>query len=129
MLPSWMKAGQGSLYDYSRSYKNLDPAEKLLIDNAADVKLLCEKSDGRSYEYDDSALLEYNGVYYVMNTSGCSCPDPCETWGLEFQGTKEETIAWFNKREFGRLRFHNAVAKLEGWEEVIPTEIPKGYDW
>lgn len=35
------------------------------------------------YSYDDWALCELDGKYYLLSTSGCSCPSPAETWRVE----------------------------------------------
>ena len=43
-----------------------------------------------SYEYDDYAVVRLGRRYAVLNTSGCSCPSPTETWGILFEGTKAE---------------------------------------
>jgi hypothetical protein len=34
------------------------------------------------YSYDDYALVSLDGAFYLLNTSGCSCPSPSETWGI-----------------------------------------------
>jgi hypothetical protein len=36
-----------------------------------------------SYSYDDFALCELDGQFYLLETSGCSCPSPSETWGID----------------------------------------------
>lgn len=35
-----------------------------------------------SYEYDEFALVRYKRKLYLLQTSGCSCPSPTETWGI-----------------------------------------------
>lgn len=35
-----------------------------------------------NYSYDDWALVELDGQFYWLHTSGCSCPSPTETWGV-----------------------------------------------
>lgn len=36
-----------------------------------------------SYSYDDWALIELDGDFYLLGTSGCSCPSPSETWHVQ----------------------------------------------
>lgn len=36
-----------------------------------------------SYSYDDWALVRFRGAFYLLSTSGCSCPSPTETWGVQ----------------------------------------------
>lgn len=33
-----------------------------------------------SWSYDEIALVELHGQYYLLQTAGCSCPSPSETW-------------------------------------------------
>ena len=35
-----------------------------------------------SYEYDEIAVVMWKRRYYLLQTQGCSCPDPSETWGI-----------------------------------------------
>lgn len=47
--------------------------------------------DEASYSYDDFALIEApNGTFYMLETSGCSCPSPSETWRIEARGTLKD---------------------------------------
>jgi hypothetical protein len=39
--------------------------------------------DEASYSYDDWALVKLGRSYYLVSTSGCSCPSPSETWRIE----------------------------------------------
>lgn len=129
MLPSYMVDSRvkNPNYDYGRSYVNLSDEEKLLIDNRDKAELLVEVSDGANYEYDDWALIALNGLYYVVNTSGCSCPDPADTWGVMSHGDKEWIVAYLNTTP--NRRFQAEVAKLAGWEAVNTPEPRKSYDW
>lgn len=36
--------------------------------------------DDACYSYDDWALVELEGKFFLINTAGCSCPSPTETW-------------------------------------------------
>lgn len=36
-----------------------------------------------SYSYDDWALVKLGRDWYLLSTSGCSCPSPSETWRIE----------------------------------------------
>lgn len=40
-----------------------------------------------SYSYDEMALCKLGNDYYLLSTSGCSCPSPSETWGIEIGPT------------------------------------------
>ena len=43
-----------------------------------------------SYEYDEFAVVRYKRKLYLFETSGCSCPDPTETWSVQGPYTKKE---------------------------------------
>jgi hypothetical protein len=36
------------------------------------------------YSFDDWALVELDGEFYLVNAAGCSCPSHEETWGVDF---------------------------------------------
>ena len=36
--------------------------------------------DDAYYSYDDWALVELEDKFFLINTAGCSCPSPTETW-------------------------------------------------
>ena len=60
------------------------PLEELLIARRADIELLGTIEDkDASYSYDDFALVRLDADYYLLNTTGCSCPSPSETWHVE----------------------------------------------
>ncbi len=132
MLPSYMvdtriKDKYG--YSYGRSYENLVSEERYLIDNCNAALTICEVQDGGAYEYDNWALIQLNDMYYVVNTSGCSCPDPSDTWGVVSSGTKHDLVLYLNGGNGVNRAFRNTVAKLDGWEAVTPCEPEKRYDW
>ena len=61
------------------------PAEKeqTLIDRRDEIEVFGEISDDEaSYSYDNWALIRLDGKFYLLQTSGCSCPSPSETWGI-----------------------------------------------
>lgn len=65
--------------------------ETLLIERRADVELVGGIEDeDLNYEYDEFALVKLDGVYYLLQTSGCSCPSPSETWSVQQKGTLQE---------------------------------------
>lgn len=39
-----------------------------------------------SYSYDSWALVRFKRKFYLLRTSGCSCPSPTETWGIQDEG-------------------------------------------
>jgi hypothetical protein len=48
-----------------------------------------------SYSYDDYCLCELDNKFYLLNTSGCSCPSPTETWGIEIGPVTLEEVRQF----------------------------------
>lgn len=65
--------------------------ERLLIERRADVWCYGTVEDAEaSYSYEDYALVSLDDVFYLLRTSGCSCPSPTETWGVIHYGTLDE---------------------------------------
>lgn len=61
-----------------------DDVSRDLIAHRYEIEILGEVTDDEaSYSYDDWALCELRGQYYLLATSGCSCPSPSETWRVE----------------------------------------------
>lgn len=59
-------------------------AEEFLIQHRYEIEIIGGIQDNTaSYSYDDWALCELKGKYYMLSTSGCSCPSPTETWRIE----------------------------------------------
>jgi hypothetical protein len=64
--------------------------EKFLIEHREDVEIIAQISDDdASYSYDDYAVIRVlitgrsaRESFYLLNTSGCSCPDSRETWSV-----------------------------------------------
>lgn len=64
--------------------------EKFLIEHREDIEVIARIVDNNaSYDYDDWALIcvplkgrPRRESFYLLNTSGCSCPSPSETWGV-----------------------------------------------
>jgi len=55
--------------------------EKFLIANRDKITVLGEITDeDLSYDYDEFAFIKVGRKYYLLNTTGCSCPSPSETW-------------------------------------------------
>lgn len=138
MLPSYIQDSRASKeeYYYGRTYEKLDEVEKLLIDNKDKVVILCESNDPcADYSYDDYALLELNGYYFVINTSGCSCPSPSETWYVVMHGPKEHIVDLLSRdydprRDYsssGYKEFQREIHKV--WPEVPSPPEEKRYDW
>lgn len=58
-----------------------DDLGKKLVKNRAKIEVLWEINDDYAgYTFDDFALIRLGREYYLLNTSGCSCPSPCENW-------------------------------------------------
>lgn len=70
-------------------------AEISLRDEPARWKCLRVTSDpAADYSYDDLALmLRDDGLYVLVETSGCSCPSPIETWGTVCEGSLADMVA------------------------------------
>lgn len=69
------------------TYKSSEPinlVEQVLVARRYELEILGGVTDETaSYSYDDWALCELDGEYYLFSTSGCSCPSPNETWRVE----------------------------------------------
>lgn len=58
-----------------------DEESKKLIARRAELDVIGRVNDAEAdYSYDDYALVRLGAKYYLLNTSGCSCPSPTETW-------------------------------------------------
>ena len=67
----------------SERCENAREVEQHLIENKDKIEVFGEISDDEaSYSYDDWALIRLDGKFYLLQTSGCSCPSPSETWGV-----------------------------------------------
>lgn len=70
--------------------------ENFLINNRNKLNIVggvCDRD--ASYSYDDFALVELDGEYWLCQTSGCSCPSPSETWCVDIGPTTLEEIRAF----------------------------------
>lgn len=55
-----------------------------LIGHRGDIEIFGGIVDpDASYSYDDWALVRLRDQFYMLSTSGCSCPSPSETWHVE----------------------------------------------
>lgn len=58
--------------------------ERTLIERRADIELLGYITDAEAdYSYHDFAFIRLDGQWYMLETSGCSCPSPSETWSVK----------------------------------------------
>lgn len=61
-----------------------DRERALLARQRGDIEILGGVVDEEaSYEFDEWALIRLRGDYYLLRSSGCSCPSPSEVWGIE----------------------------------------------
>ncbi len=61
--------------------------ERLLIDKQDSIVIWGYAEDVElSYEFDEMALVSLDGVFYLVQANGCSCPSPAETWHVEWSG-------------------------------------------
>lgn len=75
------------------------PTEQSLQNEPERWRLLCVTDDPNAdYSYDDLALMvRDDGLHILVQTSGCSCPSPCETWGIVAEGTPVDMLARVEK--------------------------------
>lgn len=116
---------------YCQRTKHYNNYSHPIINNWERVITLCESEDPHAcYSFDDYALCELDDEYYVINTSGCSCPAPAEVWDVLFSGTKSQVEEYLSQSvNIGEARneFLREVYKL-GWN--VPNPEPgKRYDW
>ncbi len=58
--------------------------EQFLIEHREMIELVAQIEDkDASYSYDEWAVIQVSDDYYLLSTSGCSCPSPSETWLVE----------------------------------------------
>lgn len=53
-----------------------------IIDARDDIEILAAISGAERWEYNEHAFITVNDMYYILHTSGCSCPSPSETWHI-----------------------------------------------
>jgi hypothetical protein len=76
-----------------RHEKSLDDAEKVIVENRYKLEIIGGVSDNEAdYSYNDWALCKLKNKYYLLSTSGCSCPSPKETWYIEIGPTTLKQI-------------------------------------
>lgn len=74
----------------------VDSPEAMLISRRYDIEILGGIDDeDASYYYDEFALCRLDNDYYLLNTAGCSCPSPTETWTVEIGPATLADIAAF----------------------------------
>lgn len=58
-----------------------DDAERALVARRADIEVLGYITDAEAdYSFHDFAFIRLDGQWYVLETSGCSCPSPKDEW-------------------------------------------------
>lgn len=119
----------------SRSLESYTAEEQAFI-VATDIDTLVETNDpDADYSYDDYALCKTQNQddYYIINTSGCSCPSPSDTWGIVLHGSAEDVREWFSKQTYGQYcaavtEFARETSKV--FDIGIPVPEHKSrYDW
>jgi hypothetical protein len=54
-----------------------------LVERRADIEVLGYITDAEAdYSFHDFAFIRLDGQWYVLETSGCSCPSPAEEWQI-----------------------------------------------
>lgn len=67
-------------------------AEGELIKRRAEIEVITEGGKDLSYEYDEFAVIKLDDRFYLLNTCGCSCPSPRETWTIQLGPTDLTSI-------------------------------------
>jgi len=63
---------------------NESTPEWALVQRRGELRIHAEIADDEaSYSFDDFALVSLDDKFYLLNTTGCSCPSPSEQWGIE----------------------------------------------
>lgn len=69
--------------------------DELLVSRRFDIEIHGGVMDKDAcYSYDDFALCELDGKFYLLQTTGCSCPSPSETWRVVSSGTIDNIKAY-----------------------------------
>lgn len=84
LIPGKDSFGQNFYWVGHKNAINTSPMMKRLIKRRYDIEIIGGVIDEEaSYSYDEFALCELDGAYYLLSTSGCSCPSADETWIIE----------------------------------------------
>lgn len=79
---------------------NANPASQELKDHRNEITVLWEiGDDDAGYSFDDWALIRYRKKLYLLETSGCSCPSPCEEWGIVVGPASAKEIRTYLKNQ------------------------------
>ncbi len=129
--PSWVVSSKSERWG-ARTHDKLDADEAFFVDNAERAVLIAESSDpNANYDYNDYALCELDGRFWLFNTSGCSCPSPTETWCVSWiVPSKEEALAKLVPCR--DEAFHELLRQVEkaGWTLKEPAPAPgTRYGW
>lgn len=132
--PSWVKYHPGDGYSYGARTAALTPDELFFCENSDRATTIAWSSDpNESWDYDDYALAELDGVYYAFNTSGCSCPSPDETWELIFKGSRDELLAFLRWDDGSTEAWREFLRAVERVGIALVTPAPpvsgKRHDW
>ena len=128
--PSWIRHSEFDQSSWGDRTGALTAEERAFIEGRERAITIAEASDDRmAYEYDDWALCELDGVYYVFETSGCSCPSPSETWWLVKCGGKEEILDFLDAETGQSICFLLRAVEAVGWTLRKPAPVASGSDW
>lgn len=94
---SWVAHPNGLLdCSMGNSAKDATDIMKKLVARRLDIEILGGVVDEEaSYDYDELALIRLDGEFYLLNTSGCSCPSADETWGVPLGPTSLSVVRTF----------------------------------
>lgn len=111
---------------------NPGETESFLIKHREDILVLGQIVDEAAcYSYDDWALIRVLGEFYLLNTSGCSCPSPSETWSVAIGPATLEEIRDFVVKHVGGVPEYQrdeflAAIDLAGSDDGDDREISTG---
>jgi hypothetical protein len=104
--------------------------ERMLVEQRDKIEVIGWVTDAEAcYSYDDYALIRLGKVYYLLNTSGCSCPAPDETWGIvagpmSLSKMREHIVGELGKATYGPTARQRAefVAMVDKAKEMAAAK-------
>lgn len=108
--------------------------ERKLIDRRAEVEVCdLEVHDAEAnYSYHDYALVRLDGLWYLLETSGCSCPSPSETWTITFGPDTLKNIRLAVKEDAKNSGFGLTTSQADDFTKMFArakrSDLKKGSD-
>lgn len=93
-----------------------NPENDFLIANRSKLKVHADIDLGADYEYDMYAIVSLDDKYFLLNSSGCSCPSPSETWGINLGPvTKDELVMYLRPSSNNNFLDKDHKEVLDNW--------------